>query len=164
VKIASGIGRGTVVTLYLPRAEVAAAPAVETQLARVQGRGLVLVVEDDDDVAVVAMNMLTLLGYQSKHARDARAALALLLGGQRFDLLFADIVMPGGMSGLELARRVRQHFRRLPILLASGSSRAAAEVAREGFTVIAKPYRADALSEALRESLARAADQARKRA
>ena len=163
VKIVSEVGRGTVVTIYLPRAGAAEAlPAVEGVLARVQGRGLVLVVEDDEDVALVAMNMLTLLGYQSTHVRDARTALALLLGGQRFDLMFSDIVMPGGMSGLELARKARQHFPRLPVLLASGFHRAAAEVAREGFAIIAKPYRADALSDALRETLARAADRARR--
>jgi CheY-like chemotaxis protein len=97
--------------------------------------------------------VLALIGYQSYHVRDARTALALLLGGRQFDLVFSDIVMPGGMSGIELARKVRQHFPSLPILLASGYSQAAAEVAKEGFPIIAKPYRADALADAIHQSI-----------
>ena len=93
-----------------------------------------------------------MIGYGVHHVRDARTALALLLGGQTFSVLFSDIVMPGGMSGLELARKVRQHFPNLPILLASGYSHAAAEVAEEGFALIAKPYRADSLSDALQKA------------
>ena len=98
--------------------------------------------------------MLQMIGYSAHHVRDARTALALLLGGQRFDLLFSDIMMPGGMSGLDLARRVRQHFPDMPILLASGYNRAAAEVDREGFSLIAKPFRAEALSDAVRQAVA----------
>ena len=68
--------------------------------------------------------------------------------------MFSDIVMPGGMSGLELARRVRRHFPRLPVLLASGYSNAAAEVAKEGLQIIAKPYRADTLAGAIEQAIA----------
>lgn len=60
------------------------------------------------------------------------------------------------MSGLDLARRVRRHFPKLPILLASGFSTAAADVAQEGFAIIAKPYRADTLAAAIEEALRRA--------
>jgi CheY-like chemotaxis protein len=66
--------------------------------------------------------------------------------------VFSDIIMPGGMSGLELARKIRLHFPQVPILLASGYSHAAAEVAKEGFPIIAKPYRADALADAIRQA------------
>jgi two-component system NtrC family sensor kinase len=152
--IASEPGRGTTVTLYLPRARAVAAAAEAGRAAPARGTGTILVVEDDDAVAQTAAQLLDLIGYRSQRVEDAKTALALLLGGQTFDLVFSDIVMPGGMSGLELARKIRRHFPSVPILLASGYSHAAAEVAKEGLAIIAKPYRADALAEAIRRSLA----------
>jgi len=150
VTVASTPGEGTRVTLCLPRAtEMAAAAPSPDEAAVRRGRGTVLLIEDDEDVAGMATAMLAMIGYDSHHARDARTALALLLGGQRFDALFSDIVMPGGMNGLELAKKVRSHFPDLPILLASGMAHATADVDRQGFSIIAKPYRADGLSEAL---------------
>jgi len=152
--IRSELGRGTTVQLLLPRStQVEIAGPVEARLLLRQNTGTVLLVEDDDDVAIVASGMLRLIGYQAQHVRDPRTALALLLSGQRFGLVFSDIVMPGGMSGLEFARKVRQHFPHVPILLTSGYSHAAADVLQEGFIVLAKPYRADSLSEAIRQSL-----------
>jgi signal transduction histidine kinase/CheY-like chemotaxis protein len=160
--IASTPGEGTAVTIYLPRAKAAAvATAAEGPATRLRGAGAVLLVEDDEAVALVASKMLSLLGYQAHHVRDARTALSVLLGGARFVLLFSDIVMPGGMTGIDLARKVRQHFPRLPILLATGATHAAADVVREGFAFIAKPYRADALSDAIRQTLVQAHDSAR---
>ncbi|WP_119419295.1 MASE4 domain-containing protein [Desertibaculum subflavum] len=154
--IASELGQGTRVTLYLPRA-ARAAGAAEPEAAALPsgGSGTVLLIEDDEAVAKVIVAMLQMIGYAAHHVRDARTALALLLGGQRFDLVFSDIMMPGGMSGLDLARRVRQHFPDLPILLASGYNRAAVEVDREGFSLLAKPFRADALADAVREAVTR---------
>jgi signal transduction histidine kinase/CheY-like chemotaxis protein len=160
--IASEVGQGTTVTLYLPRAAGEAAAAI-TAVPHMTTRasGTILVVEDDEDVAAVARNILKLLGYRTQHVRDGATALAVLLSGQRFDAVFSDIIMPGGMSGLDLARKVRQHFPRLPILLSSGYARATGEVFREGFDIIAKPYSADALAEALRRTIARSSESAR---
>ena len=155
--IDSKLGQGTAVTLYLPRAN--SEPAAQTTSRRgavARGTGAVLLVEDDDDVADVLKNMLKMIGYRADHVRDGVTALALLLSGQRFDIVFSDIIMPGGMSGLDLARKVRQHFPRLPILLSSGYARATGEVYREGFDIIAKPYGADSLAEALRRTIAEA--------
>lgn len=152
--IESEIGQGTSVTIYLPRATARGnAPTAEDRAVTQYGAGTILLVEDDEDVAKMALRMLAMIGYQGHHVLDARTALTLLLGGQHFDLLFSDIVMPGDMNGLDLARKVRQHFPRLPILLATGYSRAAAEVHRDGFTIIAKPYRADALAAAIASEL-----------
>jgi signal transduction histidine kinase/CheY-like chemotaxis protein len=152
--IDSKLGEGTAVTLYLPRAtrEAMEETAVDHQTVT-RANGAILVVEDDDDVAAVAKNMLKLIGYRADHVRDGATALALLLSGQRFDAVFSDIIMPGGMSGLDLARKVRQHFPGLPILLSSGYARATGEVYREGFDIIAKPYSADSLAEALRRTI-----------
>ena len=94
--------------------------------------------------------------YRSDCVRDGGTALALLLSGQKFDIIFSDIIMPGGMSGLDLARKVRQHFPHLPVLLSSGYARATGEVYREGFDIIAKPYSADSLADALRRTIAKA--------
>ncbi len=154
VTVDSVLGQGTTVTIYLPRAAETAVPSqAETVQAPMRGSGTILLVEDDEDVAAVAAKMLSLLGYQSHHVREARTALALLLGGQSFDLLFSDTLIPGGLSGLDLARKVRQHFPHLPILLASGYARATAEAYRDGFDIIAKPYRLDTLSEALSRTI-----------
>jgi signal transduction histidine kinase/CheY-like chemotaxis protein len=153
--IDSKLGEGTSVTLYLPRATREAMVETATgHQAVTRATGAILVVEDDDDVAAVAKNMLKLIGYRGDHVRDAATALALLLSGQRFDAIFSDIIMPGGMSGLDLARKVRQHFPGLPILLSSGYAHATGEVYREGFDIIAKPYSADSLAEALRRTIA----------
>ena len=155
--IESELGRGTTVTLYLPRSE-AEPRAEEGPRAAVAARatGEVLLVEDDEGVARIAAQLLELLGYRAQWAADAQTALAFLIGGRPFDFVFSDIVMPGGMSGLDLARRVRRHFPKLPILLASGFSTAAADVAQEGFAIIAKPYRADTLAAAIEEAVRRA--------
>lgn len=155
VAIESERGKGTVVTIYLPRATTAAAPAKDAGAERPLGRGTILLIEDDPQVAATALKMLAAIGYDAQHVMDARSALALLLGGRRFDLLFSDIVMPGGMDGIALSRKVRQHFPAQPILLATGYSRAAADVQRDGFAFIAKPYRLDSLAQAIVEAIGR---------
>jgi signal transduction histidine kinase/ActR/RegA family two-component response regulator len=155
VIIDSKVGEGTTVTIYLPRAKSAATAAAATAHDPVRrAKGTVLLVEDDENVAKVALKMLQMIGYRPEHARDGGTALALLLGGQKFDVVFSDILMPGGMSGLDLARRIRQHFPRMPILLSTGYARAAGEVHREGFSIIAKPYRTDSLAAALARTIA----------
>jgi signal transduction histidine kinase/ActR/RegA family two-component response regulator len=154
VSIGSVIGGGTSVTIYLPRAKTLPAEVPPPgSKSRLVGRGTVLLVEDDDDVAAITMKMLAMLGYESHHVREAGTALALLLGGRRFVLILSDIVMPGGLSGLEFGRKVRKHFPSMPILLASGYSSSAAEVSEAGFAFIAKPFRADGLADVLRRTI-----------
>jgi len=152
-------GVGTTVAIYLPRAgEAASAETVAQPAAPIARGGTVLLVEDDDEVAAAAMMVLSMIGYRSQHMRNAGTALALLLGGERFDLMISDIVMPGGMNGLDLARRVRQHFPWLPILLSTGFARPAAEVHQAGFEIIAKPYNAASLLDAINRVRAAAAE------
>jgi CheY-like chemotaxis protein len=147
------------VTLYLPRAKAESVAVEPVRITTVLGTGTVLLVEDEDAVADTARLILKMLGYRTMHARDGGTALALLLSGQKFDVLFSDIIMPGGMSGLDLARKIRQHFPGMPVLLSSGYARATGEVFREGFDIIAKPYGADSLAEALRRTVAKAAQE-----
>jgi len=155
VTVESEFGTGTAVTMYLPPAAGTAALSSEgaPDAGSYRGAGRILLLEDDDGVAAMASAMLTAIGFKVDRVADPRTALAVLLGGQRFDLLFSDIVMPGTMNGLELARKVRQHFPGLPILLTTGYSSAAASVYSEGFPLIAKPYRRDTLASAIEDAV-----------
>jgi signal transduction histidine kinase len=144
VTIDSAIGVGTTVNLYLPR--VTNASVIETDAPRIQdvpaGSGRVLVVEDDEDVLSVTSAMLTQLGYQVVSAGNARDAILRLKDGDRFDLLFSDVVMPQGMTGVELARAARRLCNGIKILLTSGY---AEDVLRQHgamgeFAIIGKPF------------------------
>ena len=99
--------------------------------------------------AEVVIEMLQWLSYSPTRVDNAKAALALLAEDLRFDLMFSDMVMPGGMSGMDLARTVSQQHPRLPIVLTTGFSEAATAATRAGFRVLPKPYAIDALASAL---------------
>ena len=155
VSIASAIGKGTSITLFLPRAEGAeppAAPSNVTAAASVRGSG-VLVVEDETEVARVTMEVLREIGYHAVEARNGRAALALIEQDPTIKLVLSDVVMPGGMSGLELARALRERHPGLPVLLATGYTQWDSRMGDEDFTFIKKPYRREALAAAIRKAL-----------
>ncbi len=156
--IASQPGRGTTVTLYLPRTNErpeGAAPPKPEAVRRPEGRGGVLLVEDTPDVAEITRGHLEEIGYAVIHATDVAAAVAILLEGQGpVDLVFTDIVMPGDRNGLDLARQVRaDHGGRIPVLLATGYSDVAQAAAAEGFPILRKPYSAADLREALAKAV-----------
>jgi len=83
-------------------------------------------------------------------------ALHLLKAGQPFDLVLSDLVMPGGMSGFELAQRIREGWPALPVLLASGYSEAASKAVKAGFALVQKPYKPDVLLRALARTVTHA--------
>src|SRR5690606_7325214 len=114
-------GRGTTVNIYLPRYGAGPAPVdvPEESEPAVAGK-TILVVEDDPRVRKLTVNRLETLNYATLVAGDAHEALAILGSGAEVDLVFTDLVMPGGMSGYELARRVAEEWPRLPVLLTSG--------------------------------------------
>jgi CheY-like chemotaxis protein len=117
----------------------------------------VLVVEDNPDVAAFACSLLQELGYATHSAGSAAEALAMLADGARVDAVFSDIVMPGGMSGIELAAELRASYPRIGLVLASGYSALIAQGgAPEGVETPRKPYRLDELAVALGHALARA--------
>ncbi|MGH6970650.1 MAG: response regulator, partial [Caulobacteraceae bacterium] len=116
-------------------------------------RARVLLVEDDDRVAELVGEMLGELGYETARAASADEALGALRKEPLFDVVFSDMVMPGEMSGLDLARRIAAERPDLPILLTTGYSAAAAEAAAEGLRLLVKPYRIEALSEQLQAAL-----------
>jgi CheY-like chemotaxis protein len=144
VKIESELGKGTTVTLYLPRAcETADEKPVEQEAERAGG-GEVLLVEDNPEVAEVSSAMLEQLGYTVHVANGAAAALDAI-AGRSFDLVISDIVMAGRMDGVALARAIRERRPQLPVLLVTGYSQAAADASKE-FTVIRKPFQLADLS------------------
>ena len=147
--IDSEVGRGTRVTIYLPRSRAGILKAWprEEAVDLVNG-GLVLLVEDNPVVAEVSATMLRELGFEVELASDANAALRAINGDATFDLMFTDIVMAGQLDGIALARIVRQRRPGLPILLATGYS-SAAIAARDEFSILRKPYQITQLSRAI---------------
>jgi CheY-like chemotaxis protein len=113
----------------------------------------VLVVEDDDEVAALVIEMLGQLGYLPTRVASAKAALGALADGRPIDLVLSDIMMPGGMNGLELAREFRQRRPRLPVLLTTGYAEAAKrEADAAGIPVLPKPYVLHELATALEQA------------
>ena len=147
VKVASELGKGTKITILLPRKETAVTAEDANAVDIGGGSGTVLLVEDNPEVASVSAGLLEQLGYTVRRVANAEAALRELeLDG--IDLVFSDIVMPGKMDGLGLARHLKAVRPRLPILLASGYSDAALSV-RGDFPILRKPYEIHELSQAI---------------
>lgn len=158
VWIESECERGTRVVMLLPRAKHAPDPRSEDRLAApavsAASAGSVLLVDDDEEVAALVSEMLTHLGYQVTHAASADAALGKLADTLKVDIVFSDVMMPGGMNGVELARELRTRAPGLPVLLTSGYAEAAQQSAMaEGVRVLAKPYLLEELAVALRDAI-----------
>jgi len=149
VVVDSEVDKGATFTLYLPASRGAEAGHVRANGTKSLGR--VLIVEDDIFVAELAADMLAELGFESTVTHSATEALERLAGGDKPKLVFSDVVMPGGITGVELARKLRERFPELPILLTTGYSEQIS--ATQGFPVLQKPYQLDALAGALGDLL-----------
>lgn len=154
VVVSSELGHGTTFILYLPRVTqvIHAAAQVPEPEVLADGHGTrVLVVEDNPDVGIFATQTLAELGYITVLAVSADEALAQLTqAGQRFDIVFSDVVMPG-MSGIDLAHEIRRLHPDLPVLLTSGYSHVLAQHGTYGFELLHKPYSVEQLSRTLRK-------------
>ena len=164
ISVESREGEGTTFTVCLPRsarepveAEPVVSPAAGAAPAKRKASGRLLLVEDDDAVAAGVGHMLTDLGYRHVRVASAAEALATLDSDRRFDLVFSDMVMPGGMDGLGLAQEVRRRLPEVPVLLTTGFSEAASAATGEAFRLLPKPYGIDSLSEALAATLSEGA-------
>lgn len=114
-----------------------------------------LLVEDDHEVAMLATEMLSDLSYNVIRAASAQGALGALANERGVDLVFSDVMMPGGMSGIELAQAIRERRPELPVVLTSGYMfDDKGGPGAQGFTILPKPYQIDALAIALRRALA----------
>ena len=152
--VTSAVGRGTVITLYLPRTHELPAPAVAPAAPETahERAGTVLVVEDNAEVAEVTSAYFQQLGYMVKQVANANEALELLGHDRKINLVFSDILMPGGMNGLELGHAIGRLYPALPVLLASGYSSSARDAVSQGFIVLQKPFDLAALEKSLREA------------
>ena len=160
IRVNSKPQKGTTVALYLPRSDtIPAAPSNIVRFAqRSCGQETVLLVDDQADVRRIACRILENLGYRVIEASDGPSALHALELADHVDLLFTDVVMPGGLNGVELANEALSRVPGLKILFAtgySGEKSAVAETAGIDAMVLAKPYRRADVAQAVEETLAR---------
>jgi PAS domain S-box-containing protein len=154
MRIKSELGKGTQVTLWLPRAKEDLETAnAATRVARpTDVRSLrVLLVDDDILVSMGAADMLLDLGHSVTEAQSAAHALKFLESDSQFDVVVTDYAMPG-MNGFELAQRIKERHPRLPIILATGYAELPADRSIE-FGHLPKPYTAQALAVALEKAV-----------
>ncbi len=161
VTIYSEEGVGTTVKMYLPRSlEEADEAPVEEHEAEPRSRGeTILVVEDDPDVRALAVALLSGLGYRILEAPDGRSALAALDQTSRVSMLFTDVVLPGGMSGPNLAAEVKRRFPGVAVLFTSGYTDNAIihqDRLDKGVELLNKPFRKSDLARKIRSVLDRA--------
>ena len=150
-------GHGTVFRIYLPKV------LTEEDIELVSGSDLmpsgqetVLVAEDDEDVRAVAVSMLEKLGYMTLQAQNGRVALELLKKEHKnIDIVFTDIVMPGGMNGIELVKQMREYYPNVKVLYTSGYTENAIPDYQlcAGEELISKPYRKETLAVKIRKVL-----------
>jgi CheY-like chemotaxis protein len=155
VRIDSTLGRGTTISLYLPKTDKVPMPHREPKIDLAAAspssahQGEILLVEDDDEVAALTAELITQLGYTSTRVASAHAALGALANGRHIDLVFSDIMMPGTMNGIELAEEIRHRRPGLPVVLTSGFAGAAGRAAgTEHLRILNKPYSLEELRNA----------------
>jgi len=158
VAVASAEDSGTTVSLYFPATdnEIARAGDPPGRPVDHSGDETILLVEDRSDVAGLARAFLESFGYSVLRASEGRQALKILSEHSGVDLLFSDLIMPGGMNGVSLAREARRRQPGLKVLLTTGYSEASIERVDAGgseFEIINKPYRQHELARKVRQVL-----------
>ena len=148
----SNIGQGTTITMYLPAsadAQITDEHALAKKPEQVQ-RPTVLIVDDSAEVAEVTSSLFEHLGYATAYRDSADAALRLLEDGAKIDLVFSDIVMPGPIDGVGLAREIRSRYPDLPVVLTTGYSDAA-QAAPANLRILRKPFDTEALRDFIQD-------------
>jgi PAS domain S-box-containing protein len=157
LKIESTPRIGTTVRLYLPRSSAAAVRASEQAAAAEalpRGSETILVVDDNPQMLAVTARSLTALGYTVRVAANGPAALRCLRAGERFDLLFTDVIMPAGMNGYQLAEAARQACPGIAVLFTTGYAHELNRGDEAGSgPVLYKPYHRRQLAEKIRAAL-----------
>jgi signal transduction histidine kinase/CheY-like chemotaxis protein len=158
IRLASSVGKGTVVRILLPRSsEPLAIPPKRPATAMVRGTENVVLVDDNDDVRETVAEALKSLGYRVTEAASGDAALDLLESrAGEFDVVVTDVIMPGKLDGLALGRIVRKRWPELGILLTTGFAGDSDNDPDGGaaeFSVLTKPYRKEELARMLRSAL-----------
>lgn len=155
IRIDSAIGQGTSVKLYLPRTLDPVVESVPAPTSAPDGTARILVVEDNRDVRLAVVEMLSGWGYRVTAVESPDMAASVLASDSSFDLLFTDVVMPGTMSAVELAALAQRLHPSMAVLLTSGYTRDLVPK-RDGaaYPMIAKPYRGEELAAKIRAVLA----------
>jgi PAS domain S-box-containing protein len=159
IKVYSELGVGTTIRMYLPRSTAPESAAIVQNADAADlptGNETILIVDDEVDLLQLADQYLSELGYRTRLAENAAQALEILAGDEKFDLLFSDVVMPGGMNGYELAQQATQQRPDLKVLLTSGfTSKTIAEndLTRFAANLLSKPYRKAELAQRIRLAL-----------
>jgi PAS domain S-box-containing protein len=159
VQLESALGQGSTFRLRLPHSE---APAQDLRAspqpaALAGGTEKILLVEDDPTVLALIVDLLTSLGYDVTSASNAAEAMEVIKSDGHIDLLFTDVVMPGGVSGVRLARTARELRPELAVLLSSGFVGDGGEIDASEFPMLDKPYETSAMAAKLRKLLDRRA-------
>ncbi len=155
INIDSEIDCGTILRLYLPRTRTSTTTLETDNTNEVAPRGneTILIVDDEVDLLHLADNYLSQLGYKTILAESAQQALTILARHRDIDLLFSDVVMPGGINGYELAQQVTREYPQLKILLTSGLTASAVtqdDQVRFAAQMLSKPYRKINLAKRIR--------------
>ena len=157
IRISSEEGRGTTFRIYLPQTDQISAETAESHTDEIEGgTETILVVEDNAAVRTYVITELQSLGYQTIIARNAAEALTVVDSGGTFDLLFTDIVMPGGMNGRQLAEEAARRRPSLKVLFTSGYAQSAISYLGPldpGVRLLTKPYRRRELARMIRLAL-----------
>jgi CheY-like chemotaxis protein len=149
----SKVGQGTTITVYLPSCageQITSKELSARARTRHPPRQTVLVDDDSADVAEVTCSLFEHLGYETVYRESAEAALKLLEAGTKIDLVFSDIVMPGTIDGVGLAREIRSRYPNLPMALTTGYSDAA-KGAPPNLRILRKPFDAEALRDFIQD-------------
>ncbi|MDM2839739.1 ATP-binding protein [Citrobacter sp. Cpo086] len=155
VEIESAPGQGTTVRLQLPRAVVPVQAQVEAVAVHAANSGekLVLVLEDEDDVRQTLCEQLHLLGYLTLEAANGEQAMHMLAVSSEIDIFISDLMLPGGVSGVDVVNHAQAHYPQLSILLISGQDlRPAHNPALPDVALLRKPFTRGELAQALRHS------------
>lgn len=153
VEIESAPGQGTTVRLQLPRAIVPVQIQVEpiTEHATTRGEKLVLVLEDEADVRQTLCEQLHLLGYLTLEASNGEQAMHMLASSSEIDIFISDLMLPGGLSGVDVVNHALKHYPQLTILLISGQDlRPAHNPALPDVALLRKPFTRSELAQVLR--------------
>ena len=158
IVIYSEVDRGTTVKLFIPRSEVDLAKEGTKDATREIARGSerILLIEDDEHLREVPVKILRKQGYEVVEAADGKEAIKHLQDSQPFDLLFTDVVLPGGMSGFEIVEGIKRLQPDIKVLYTSGYAESAIvpqEKRDLKTTLLMKPYSREKLLEKVRATL-----------
>jgi len=155
--IRSKVGKGTTVSMYFPEARNLEETSTKSDIKPMESAGseVILVVEDEPRVRKITVRDIEKLGYKTIEAPDAITAQDIIKSGEKIDLVFTDVLMPGEMDGQMLGLWIENTHPRIKVVLTSGYTkrRESKETMSDIFPIVRKPYKIDALADQLNTTL-----------